>query len=111
MHLLVTVVDKKEDDLVIVDAGTNAVGWERFESDYVPLLNLSRPALQEVPCQVLGALCTPHDIWGYAFWGEDIVPGDVLLVPDQGAYTYSLRQEFIKPVPTVVPLAGAIAGR
>ncbi|MGB6044482.1 MAG: alanine racemase [Pirellulales bacterium] len=104
MHLLLTVVDKKEDDLVIVDAGTSAVGWERFESDYVPLVNLSRPAMQEIPCQVLGSLCTPHDVWGYAFWGKEILPGDVLLVPDQGAYTYSLRQEFIKPVPSVVSL-------
>jgi len=104
MHLLLTVVDKKEDDLVIVDAGTNAVGWERFESDYVPLVNLSRPAMNERPCQVLGSLCTPHDVWGYAYWGEEILPGDVLLVPDQGAYTYSLRQEFIKSVPSVVSL-------
>ena len=87
MHLLLTVVDKKENDLVIVDAGTNAVGWERFESDYVPLVNLSRPAMKEIPCQVLGSLCTPHDVWGYACWGEEILPGDVLLVPDQGAYT------------------------
>ena len=104
MHLLMTVVDKKEDDLAIVDAGTNAVGWERFESDYVPLVNLSRPAMKEIPCQVLGSLCTPHDVWGYACWGEEILPGDVLLVPDQGAYTYSLRQEFIKAVPSVVSL-------
>jgi diaminopimelate decarboxylase len=104
MHLLLTVVDKKEDDLVIVDAGTNAVGWERFESDYVPLVNLSRPAIKERPCQVLGSLCTPHDVWGYAYWGDNILPGDVLLVPDQGAYTYSLRQEFIKSVPSVVAL-------
>lgn len=105
MHLLLTVVDRKADDLVIVDAGTNAVGWERFESDYVPLINMSRPAFREKPCQVLGALCTPHDVWGYACWGEDVLPGDVLLVPDQGAYTYSLRQQFIKAVPRVVALA------
>ena len=104
MHLLLTVVDKKADDLAIVDAGTNAVGWERFESDYVPLVNLSRPAIKEIPCHVLGSLCTPHDVWGYACWGEEIQPGDVLLVPDQGAYTYSLRQEFIKSVPSVVSL-------
>ncbi len=105
MHLLLTVVDKKEDDLVIVDAGTNAIGWERFETDYAPLINLSRPAMQEMPCHVLGSLCTPHDVWGYGCWGQDIQPGDVLLVPDQGAYTYSLRQEFIKSVPSVVSLA------
>ncbi|MBN1855048.1 MAG: alanine racemase [Pirellulales bacterium] len=104
MHLLLTVVDKKDKNLVIVDAGTNAIGWERFESDYAPIVNLSRPAETEHPCQIYGSLCTPEDVWGYAYWGEDILPGDVLLVPDQGAYTYSLRQYFIKPVPPVIPI-------
>ena len=70
MHLLMSVVDKKAPDLVITDAGTNAVGWERFESDYFPVLNLTRPALTETPCYVLGSLCTPHDVWGYSYLGR-----------------------------------------
>lgn len=102
MHIVMQVTDKKEDDLIITDAGTNAVGWERFEQDYVPILNLSRPAVREQECLVCGSLCTPHDVWGYSYWGDSIEPGDVLLVPDQGAYTYSLRQEFIKPLPEVL---------
>lgn len=102
MHILVSVVDRKAPDLVITDAGTNAVGWERYETDYFPVLNLSRPAMTEHHCHILGALCTPHDVWGYAYWGEAIMPGDLLLIPTQGAYTYSLRQEFIKPLPTMV---------
>jgi diaminopimelate decarboxylase len=105
MHILVTVVDRKAPDLVITDAGTNAVGWERFESDYFPVINLTRPSLQEKECLVAGSLCTPHDLWGYSYFGEDIQPGDVLLIPDQGAYTYSLKQEFIKPLPTFVDMA------
>ena len=104
MHLLLTVVDKKADDLVITDGGTNAVGWERFETDYFPVINLSRPELVERKCHILGSLCTPHDVWGYGYWGKDIQAGDILLIPTQGAYTYSLRQEFIKPLPTVVVL-------
>jgi diaminopimelate decarboxylase len=104
MHLLISVVDKKAPDLVITDAGTNAVGWERYESDYFPVLNLSRPALRERPCHILGSLCTPHDVWGNAFFGEAIEPGDILMIPTQGAYTYSLRQHFIKPLPEVVVL-------
>jgi diaminopimelate decarboxylase len=104
MHLLLTVVDKKGADLVITDGGTNSVGWERFETDYFPVLNLSSPALEEKQCSVLGALCTPHDIWGYNYWGEDILPGDVLMIPCQGAYTYSLRQNFIKPLPAVISI-------
>ncbi|MBI4773903.1 MAG: decarboxylase [Deltaproteobacteria bacterium] len=102
MHLLISVVDKKAEDLVITDAGANAVGWERFETDYFPILNLTRPAMTERPCHILGSLCTPHDVWGYGYWGEDIRPGDVLMIPTQGAYTYSLRQHFIKPVPPVI---------
>lgn len=102
LQLFITVVDKKGPNLVVTDAGTNAVGWERFETDYFPVLNLSRPALEEKPCHILGSLCTPHDVWGYSYWGEDIQPGDVLMVPSQGAYTYSLRQHFIKPLPRLV---------
>ncbi len=107
MHLLMTVVDQKGEDLVITDAGTNAVGWERFETDYFPVLNLTRPALTEKPCYILGSLCTPHDVWGFSYFGRDIRVGDVLMIPTQGAYTYSLRQNFIKPVPEVVIMSTA----
>ena len=99
MHILLTVVDKKSPDLVITDGGTNSVGWERYEHDYFPVINLSRPSLREKSCLICGALCTPHDLWGYHYFGEDIEAGDVLLIPDQGAYTYSLRQQFIKSLP------------
>ncbi|SHJ75450.1 diaminopimelate decarboxylase [Desulfatibacillum alkenivorans DSM 16219] len=104
MHLLLNVVDKKDGGLVITDAGTNAVGWERYEMDYAPVLNLSRPALEEKACEIMGSLCTPHDLWGLSYWGQDIQPGDVLLIPDQGAYTYSLKQDFIKAPPRVISM-------
>jgi len=104
MQVLMRVQDKKGEDLVITDAGTNAIGWERFETDYFPVLNLTRPSFTERPCHVLGALCTPHDVWGFSYFGQDIQIDDILLVPAQGAYTYSLRQHFIKPPPAVVIL-------
>jgi diaminopimelate decarboxylase len=106
MHILVTVVDRKAPDLVITDAGTNAVGWERFENDFFPVINLTRPSTAEQECLVAGSLCTPHDLWGYSYFGEDIQPGDLLLIPNQGAYTYSLKQHFIKPLPRVVVMNG-----
>jgi len=106
MSILLTVLDRKGGDIAITDAGTNAIGWERFESDYFPLINLTRPSLDEKPFYVLGSLCTPHDVWGYFYFGEDIQPGDTLLIPCQGAYTYSLRQNFIKPLPKVARLVG-----
>jgi diaminopimelate decarboxylase len=102
MHILLTVIDKKGPHLVITDGGVNAIGWERYESDYFPVLNLTRPAPVEQACHILGSLCTPHDVWGFAYFGDGIEPGDVLLIPAQGAYTYSLRQAFIKPVPASV---------
>ena len=102
MHLFISVVDKKAPDLVICDAGTNMLGWERYETDYCPILNISRPSIKENGCHILGSLCTPHDVWGASYFGSDILPGDTLMIPDQGAYTYSLRQEFIKPLPQVI---------
>ena len=105
MHMLIQVVDRKLDDLVITDGGTNAIGWDRYESDYFPVINLTRPAAVEHNCYVMGSLCTPHDLWGYTYFGEDIRPGDVLLIPTQGAYTYSLRQHFIKAVPASVMIS------
>ncbi len=107
MHILLTVVDKKAEDLVITDGGTNIIGWERFETDYFPVINLSRPSKSEHKCFILGSLCTPHDVWGYGYFGKGIESGDLLLIPNQGAYTYSLRQEFIKPLPEVVALGSS----
>lgn len=104
MHILLTVVDKKAEGLVIVDGGTNVIGWERFETDYSPVISLSKTSLTEQRCMILGSLCTPHDVWGYGYFGDGIEPGDVLIVPSQGAYTYSLRQHFIKPLAKVVSL-------
>lgn len=102
MHIIIKVMDKKYEDLVITDAGTSAVGWERFETDYFPVLNITRPAMTEKECLILGSLCTPHDVWGYRYFGKEIKEGDILMIPTQGAYTYSLRQEFIKAVPPVL---------
>jgi diaminopimelate decarboxylase len=101
MHILIQVVDCKEKDLVITDAGGNTVGWERYETDYCPVLNLTRPGLSEKKCHILGSLCTPHDVWGYGYFGSAIKENDILMIPAQGAYTYSLRQQFIKPIPRV----------
>ena len=101
MHLLLQVIDKKNKDLVITDGGGNMIGWERYETDYFPVINLTHPSSDEHPCYILGSLCTPHDVWGYFYHGSKIEEGDLLLIPSQGAYTYSLHQNFIKPIPQV----------
>ncbi len=99
IQLFLTVVDIKEPDIAITDAGTNTIGWDRFEYDYFPIINMTRPSLEEKRFNILGALCTPHDVWGYNYFGEDLKEGDILMIPMQGAYTWSLRQNFIKPIP------------
>jgi len=102
LQILLRVIDLKSPDLAITDAGTNAVGWERYEREYFPVINLSRPSGKDHRCLIVGSLCTPHDIWGFSYHGNGIWEGDILLIPNQGAYTYSLRQDFIKPLPPAV---------
>ena len=108
MHILLTVVDKKDARTVITDGGTNLLGWERPLTEFIPVINLTRPSLEERGMKIFGSLCTPHDMWGTSLFGTGIEPGDVLLIPDQGAYTYSLRQSFIKPKGRVVRYDGQV---
>ena len=68
------------------------LGWERPLSEFIPLINLTKFSIKEKPLTVYGSLCTPDDRWGDSVFGKNPEIGDVLLVPDQGAYTYSLRQ-------------------
>lgn len=106
MHVLVRIVDVKRPGCAIADGGINLVGWERFENDYFPLINLSHPdAEQEIEHTVYGSLCMPQDLWGYYIYGSGVHEGDLVLVPYQGALTFSLRQEFIKPIAPVVEMA------
>jgi len=106
MHVLLKVIDKKEPTVVIADGGINLLGWERPLFEFIPLLNLTRPSFREFPVRVFGPLCTPLDIWGTTLFGEGVENGDILLVPDQGSYTYCLRQSFIKPIARVVRFDG-----
>jgi len=106
IHLLLRVEDIKLPDISITDGGTNMIGWERFEMDYFPVVNVSDISMTEHPMMILGSLCTPHDIWGHTFHGGGVKIGDVLVIPNQGAYTYSLRQNFIKSVPESVVFDG-----
>jgi len=106
MHVLLKVMDKKEATVVIADGGINLLGWERPLFEFTPLLNLTRPSLREFSVRVFGNLCTPLDIWATTLFGEGVENGDILLVPDQGSYTYSLRQSFIKPIARVIRFDG-----
>jgi len=106
MHILLEVVDKKDSRTVITDGGINLLGWERPLTEFIPVINLTRPSRKEHSLRIFGSLCTPHDVWGTSIFGDGIEAGDILLIPDQGAYTYSLRQSFIKPRAKVVRFDG-----
>ncbi|WP_437949550.1 alanine racemase [Sorangium sp. So ce296] len=104
MHIVLTVMDKKSEDLVIVDGGVTMVGAPRYLHTYCPVINLSRPAMREIPVRIGGSLCDSEDFWGFRCYGERIEEGDVLIVPLQGAYTFCLAQDFVRPIPPVVEL-------
>ena len=106
LHLLFRVAVVRGRQCVIVDAGTNMIGWEKYEYfDYAPIFNLSRHApKKERPLLVYGNLCTPHDLFGYYLRGHAPRVGDLLCMPYQGAYTFTLAQQFIRAIPEVVEL-------
>jgi diaminopimelate decarboxylase len=82
----------------------NMVGWQRYEYEYFPLVNISHPSPNEINCNVWGNLCTTWDIWGYYCYASKFKEGDLIVVPNQGTLTYSLAQNFINKIPNVYKL-------
>jgi len=104
MHFLLTLVEIKSDNMGITDGGTNMVGWEKHQFfNYVPIINLDQfDSKKEIPFITNGSLCTPDDIWGYYIYTKGKPKSeDIILLPYQGAYTYTLAQNFIKEIPKV----------
>ena len=106
MHMIFTIIDKKTDQMGIVDGGNNMIGWEKYQYfAYAPLFDLTHFSFErEIPFVTYGSLCTPNDLWGYYLHCSSVEEGDVIALPWQGAYTYTLAQEFIKPIPPVAHL-------
>lgn len=101
MHLILRVADIKNKNNIILDGGVNMVGWESLRYDYAPLINLSNFSVKEKSCLIYGCLCMSDDIWGYSCYAKKIKVGDLIAIPNQGAYAYSLAQNFIKDIPPV----------
>ena len=107
MHFLLRLIDLKSPQIGIADGGCGMQGWEKFQFiNYAPVFNLSQFTTErEIPFITYGSLCTPDDIWGYYLYtAGQPKEGDVLLLPYQGAYTYTLAQNFIKEIPPVTDL-------
>lgn len=100
MHLVLSIVDVKK-GLAITDGGINMMGWEFGKEFYLPIFNLSNFSRHELRFPIYGSLCTPRDIWGHWIHAKKITSGDVIVIPNQGAYRFALAQEFIKPIPPV----------
>ncbi|MCX6740413.1 MAG: alanine racemase [Candidatus Parcubacteria bacterium] len=104
MHLVMRVADVKSSGNVILNAGNNMVGWEYYTTYYFPVINLTHPALKEIEVAMYGNLCMPEDFWGHYCYAQKMTENDLIIIPNQGAYTYAWAQDFIKPIPKVYKL-------
>jgi diaminopimelate decarboxylase len=102
MHFVFRVIDVKDSNRIILDGGINMAGWESYQYNYCPLINLTQPSTSEISANFYGSLCAPDDLLGHYCYAKNIKEGDVLIMPNQGAYTFTWAQNFIKPIPPVV---------
>ena len=109
MHIALRVLDVKSSEHCIVDGGMNMIGYEKYEDEHHPVINLTHPSEKLLRHTVFGSLCTPHDIWGYYCYASAIEVGDLLVLPYQGAYCYTGRQSFIKGLPQVYPMLDLVS--
>ncbi|OGY54756.1 MAG: hypothetical protein A2951_02015 [Candidatus Buchananbacteria bacterium RIFCSPLOWO2_01_FULL_56_15] len=103
-HIVMRIADVKGADYGIADAGTNIVGLDTYEYVYHPLINLTHFGTKEITFELFGSLCTPDDVFGHYCYATKMAAGDVIIIPNQGAYTYNTAQPFIKDVAPVLPL-------
>lgn len=104
MLIVLSVADIKDEKNCILNGGVNMVGWQRFESEYFPVVNVTHKSNSERPINLWGNLCTTWDIWGYYIYSAELSFGDCVVIPNQGALTYSLAQSFINEIPKVYKL-------
>lgn len=104
MHIILSVADKKNDSVTILDGGINMIGWQRYMYEYFPVINVSKPSLTAQLNTLYGNLCTTRDIWGYSCYAKSLNRGDIIAIPNQGALTYSIAQNWIQNIPNVYPL-------
>ncbi|MET7764491.1 type III PLP-dependent enzyme [Streptomyces sp. NPDC005393] len=111
--LLVGVVNIKESRgrrFVILDGGINTFGGMSGLGRILPvsvLPNESAPGAGD-PAMLVGPLCTPGDVLGRDVVLADPAPGDLLTIPNAGAYgvTASLLMFLGRPAPTEVVVRG-----
>ncbi|MEV4878668.1 type III PLP-dependent enzyme [Streptomyces cyaneofuscatus] len=119
--LLTSVLDVKRShgkDVVVLESGINHLGGmpglrrlPPLNPRLVPTSGEERPA--DVDTLVTGPLCTPLDTWSRAARLPALRPGDVLAVPNVGAYglSASLVGFLGHPLPTEAVVDGDDPGR
>ncbi|MEV7008652.1 type III PLP-dependent enzyme [Streptosporangium sp. NPDC051022] len=112
-HLLAEVVNIKESrgrKFVILDAGINTFGGMAGLGRLLPpAVRLARPAAPaEETASLVGPLCTPGDVIGREVKVPPLEIGDVIAVPNAGAYgvTSSLLMFLGRPAPVEVAVRG-----
>ncbi|MBB6351433.1 diaminopimelate decarboxylase [Nonomuraea muscovyensis] len=122
-ELVCTVVNVKESrgrKFVILDAGINVLGGMSGLGRLLPIsVGLTTdggtdestggdPGETDETATLVGPLCTPGDILGRNVRLPELRPGDVVTIPNAGAYgmTASLVMFLGRPAPTEIVLAG-----
>lgn len=112
-ELVCTVVNVKESRgrrFVILDAGINVLGGMSGLSRLLPITVGvdAAPGEPTEPATLVGPLCTPGDILGRNVDVPRLNPGDVVTIPNAGAYgmTASLVMFLGRPAPAEVVVHG-----
>ncbi|MFC0435300.1 type III PLP-dependent enzyme [Kutzneria buriramensis] len=92
---------------VILDAGINTFGGMSGLGRLLPV-QVGTDAETTQTVSLVGPLCTPGDTFGRAVKVPDLAPGDVVRIPNVGAYgpTASLLMFLGRPSPTEVVVRG-----
>ncbi|MFI9387105.1 type III PLP-dependent enzyme [Kutzneria sp. NPDC052558] len=118
-QLVCTVVNVKQSRgqrFVILDAGINILGGMSGLGRLLPVTVGFDPAAmagdvdldQLAPAHLVGPLCTPGDVLGRGVPTPALLPGDVVTIPNAGAYgvTASLLMFLGRPAPVEVVVRG-----
>ena len=93
---------------VILDAGINTFGGMSGLGRLMPVQVATDDEETVETVSLVGPLCTPGDTFGRAVRVPDLKPGDVITIPNVGAYgpTASLLMFLGRPSPTEVVVRG-----
>ncbi|MFB7505850.1 type III PLP-dependent enzyme [Streptomyces broussonetiae] len=107
---VVNVKDSRDQRYVVVDAGINTFGGMSGLGRIMPVTVEPHESVgvDGTPASLAGPLCTPGDLLGRGVPLADPAPGDVLSVPNTGAYgpTASLLMFLGRPAPTEIVVRG-----